>query len=153
MGQFIEFKVTSPDRLPQLQAAFNELKKDKNADNFRPDAEWPRLFDSLAKGHFDWPTPDERQRWLLESQHHCVIATPTENACGQQWNFFAMIDAFREGDYELQSCELVAPDKGRLEFFSFGYPFGGVGCMVALVESFGFTITGIDDGTGYLNLA
>ena len=48
-------------------------------------------------------------------------------------------------------ANVVSPDKGRLEFYSFGYPFGGVGCMIALIECFGFTIKSIDDGTGCLS--
>lgn len=149
MSEFIEFKVDAGHRFKQLQAAFNELKIDKDADAFRPDAEWPELFDSQAMGHFCWPTPEMRMRWVNESQRHCIIETPTESASGLRWDFFSMIDAFRNGDYELRSCELISSDKGRLEFYAFGYPYGGVGCMVALIESFGFKITGIDDGTGF----
>ena len=60
-----------------------------------------------------------------------------------------MIDAFQNGEYELRGCELAGPNNGRLEFFALAYPYGGVGCMVALIEAFGFKVSGIQDGTGY----
>ena len=37
----------------------------------------------------------------------------------------------------------------RLNFDALAYPYGGVGGLVALVEAFGFMVTGIEDGTGY----
>ena len=60
-----------------------------------------------------------------------------------------MIDAFEMGEYELVNCKVVGPGKGRLEFYALAYPYGGVGCMVALIEAFGFKTTGIEDGTGF----
>jgi len=104
-----------PDGLQRLQTVFAELKKDKNANAFRADAEWPKLFDSQASDHFEWRTPQERWQWLDQSARRSSVEVPTENAAGRRWDFFAIIDAFRSGDCELQSCELVRPGRGRLE--------------------------------------
>jgi len=149
MNEFVEFTVNNRERFERLRNVFLELKKEKDADQFRPEIEWPQFFDDQALDHFYWPTPEERSRWLKETQHRPILITPTEMTSGLRWDFFSMIDAFRNGEYELRSCELVGPVSGRLEFFALAYPYGGVGSMVALIEAFGFTITGIQDGTGY----
>ncbi len=58
------------------------------------------------------------------------------------------MDAFVNGEYNLVSCELTDDGTARLNFDTLAYPYGGVGCMVALVEAFGGVVTGIEDGTG-----
>lgn len=149
MSEYIEFEVSDPERFERLKAVFLELKKDKDADDFRPDEEWPKLFDEESLDFFYWPTSAERAQWLNDMSYRPILITPTEETQGQQWDFFSMIDAFRNGEYELQQCEMESPGNGKLEFYSFAYPYGGVGCMVALIESCGFRVTGIEDGTGY----
>lgn len=69
---------------------------------------------------------------------------------GRHWDFFSMIDSYQNSECQLQRCEIVGEGKGRLEFHAFAYPYGGVGWMVALIEAFGFKVTGIEDGTGYV---
>ena len=149
MSEYIEFDVNNSKRFERLKTVFLELKKDKDADAFRPDEEWPKLFDDEALDSFYWPTPEKRAQWLTDVRHRPIRITPTEETKGQRWDFFSMIDAFANGEYELQRCEMASPGKGKLEFYSFAYPYGGVGCMVALIEAFGFTVTGIEDGTGF----
>ena len=149
MSEFIAFAVNNREQFEHLRNVFLELKKDKDADQFRAEVEWPKYFDDQALDNFYWPTHEERSRWLKEAQHRPIRITPTEMATGLRRDFFSMIDAFQNGEYELRSCELVGLDNGRLDFFALAYPYGGVGCMVALIEAFGLKITGIQDGTGY----
>jgi hypothetical protein len=96
------------------------------------------------------PSPQERRDWLGVRRNTPITVTPTERTSGRRWDLLAMIDAFADGEYELRSCEMVGDGRARLEFDSFAYPYGGVGCMVALVEAFGFRVVGIDDGTGHV---
>lgn len=42
--------------------------------------------------------------------------------------------------------------EARLNFDALAYPCGGVGCLVALVETFGGGVTGIEDGAGLVRL-
>jgi hypothetical protein len=62
-----------------------------------------------------------------------------------------MIDCFMNGEYELIACRLIDANIGVLEFFPFSYPYGGTGCMKALIEAFDFKIVGQDDGTEYIS--
>ena len=79
-----------------------------------------------------------------------IAITPTDQAMGLTWDFDSLIDAFVNGEYNLLSCEMTDDRKARLCFYALAYPYGGVGCMVALVEAFGGVVTGIDDGTGFV---
>ena len=77
----------------------------------------------------------------LPKRHSPEILTP-------QWDFVSMLDEFWNGDYDLIA---IRPQATRyaLEFNPHGYPFGGIGSLVALVECFGDRVVGVDDGTGY----
>src|SRR5215469_14995678 len=55
------------------------------------------------------------------------------------------------GEYELISCSLWTPDTGVLEFSPFAFPYGGTGCMKALIEACDGEVIGEDDGTGYVS--
>jgi hypothetical protein len=78
------------------------------------------------------------------------VETPTEDAAGLRWDFDSMIWSIMEAEYDLLGCERVVGGAARLNFQALAYPYGGVGGLVALVEVFGFVVTGIEDGTGYV---
>jgi len=122
--EFVEFEVDDRAKFEALRRIFSELKRDKDADEFREDDQWLPMLDDEAKSYFD------------NGQ-----APP-----GTRWDFLSMIDAFRNGEYELRTCDLVQPGKARMSFFALAYPYGGVGCMVALAEAFGFRVTLVHDG-------
>ena len=149
-GEFIEFEVNDPQRFNLLRAVFSELKKDKDADDFRPDEAWPQLFDDKALAQFSWHSPEDLQRRMYDLRHRPTLETPTESTVGQQWDFVSMVDSYKNSECELKRCAMVGEGKGRLEFNALAYPYGGVGWMVALIEAFGFKVTGIEDGTGFV---
>lgn len=66
-----------------------------------------------------------------------------------QWQLESMLEAFWNGDYELVGvCQ-----EGMRHFVAFnphGYPYGGTGSLIALVECFGHRVVGVDDGTGFV---
>ena len=70
----------------------------------------------------------------------------TDPALQTGWDFGSMFDAFRNGDYDLLDCRLIAPGRARIEFDPHGWPYGGKGCMKALAESFGFRVVGESEG-------
>jgi hypothetical protein len=150
VSEYIEFSIPSPERFTALQRVFVELKHDKDADDWRPNEELIRFFDAESLRHFYWPADDVRRQRLEDLRTRPVIETPTERSPGLTWDFDSLIDAFVNGEYNLLSCEMTKDRKSRLTFDSLAYPYGGVGCMVALVEVFGGVVTGIDDGTGFV---
>lgn len=136
---FIEFVVDNQNRFESLCRVFNALKHDKQnqlasedegekEQAFRGDDEWLEFFDVEAKSHFRRSNLDRDKSWSLPS----------------------LIFAFQNGEYELVACRMVSSRKARLEFYPFAFPYGGTGCMKALIEAFGFPIAGENDGTGYV---
>jgi hypothetical protein len=153
MPEFVEFSVHSRERLRDLQRVVLELQREKTADRRRSVEELEALFDADAASHFLRPTGPERARRRRDLATRPVIVTPTEQTVGLRWDLDSLVHAVMEGEYELLRCEPADAGKARLEFRALAYPYGGVGALVALVEAFGFTVTGIDDGTGYRPVA
>jgi hypothetical protein len=147
---FVEFQANDRKQFDTLCRVFNEIKKDKDSDSWRNDEDWLSFFDNEALSHFWCPTQEEAaehfRRWF---------ATPVEQrwtdpSLETPWDFESMFDAFKNGEYQLIACRMISADRARLEFDPFGYPYGGTGCIKALVESFGFAIVAEDDGVEYV---
>jgi hypothetical protein len=151
MSEFVEFLISSPERFSALQRVFAELKHDKDANDWRSTEELLEFFDTESRGHFFWPPDDVRIQLLEDLKTRPILEIPTEQASGQTWDFDSLEDAFVNGEYNLLSCEIVGEGKARLNFYALAYPYGGVGCMVALIEVFSGVVTGIEDGTGFVN--
>ncbi len=151
MSQFVEFSIQSPERFAALQRVFAELKHDKDANDWRSSDELVKFFDSEALRHLFWPADDVRRQRLEDLRTRPIIETPTERSTGLTWDFDSLIDAFVNGEYNLISCEMTKNRMPRFAFDALAYPYGGVGCMVALVEIFAGVVTGIEDGTGFVD--
>lgn len=151
MSEFIEFSIPSQERFTSLRRVFTELKHDKDAETWRPSDELLDLFDAEALSHFYWPPDDVRRRRLEHLRSRPIAETSTEQTTGQTWDFDSLIDAFVNGEYNLLSCEMTDQSEARLGFYALAYPYGGVGCMVGLIEAFDGIVTGIEDGTGFVS--
>jgi hypothetical protein len=58
------------------------------------------------------------------------------------WDFGSMIEAFHKGVYNLLRITRTSDNTGALRFEALAYPYGGTGCMRALIECFGRIVTG-----------
>jgi hypothetical protein len=146
LSEYVEFSVHDKDRFASLCKVFDALKSDKESGSFRNDDEWRALFDSESLSHFWWPTNEELDAFTKKWEAMPWQERATSPELQTSWDFDSMIDAFKDGEYELQSCRMVAPDKARFEFFALAWPYGGTACMKALLEAFGFKVTAEDDG-------
>ena len=167
---FIEFRVTDQERFHVLCQAFEILKHEKlqylevvfgeeddEAENNREQT-LQRLvntlfdvFDERALAHFWWPSRQELHAYVNQWQATPVPQRFTDPTLEHPWDFESMVDCFLNGEYELVSCSLWTPDTGVLEFSPFAFPYGGTGCMKALIEAFDGEVIGEDDGTGYVS--
>jgi hypothetical protein len=139
----IAFTLTDSERFARLEAVFNALREGKSGEfTDAANPHWRTFFDEVALKHFWWPTPEERLDWQLRWQSTPVDRRHTDPALKHAWDFASMIDAFYHGDYDLIALDRTSPNTGRLRFDPHGYPFGGTGCMHALIECSGGTITG-----------
>jgi hypothetical protein len=145
-NEYLEFTVGDMQLFDELVAFFTQLKFDKDHAEIQDPADYLPFIDNAAWDFFWWPTNAEYDEWLK-----AWYATPaperwTAEHLKHPWMFEAMIDALKNGEYILQQCHLIVPNTARLEFYALAYPYGGVGCMQALIEAFGCTVTEISDG-------
>jgi len=134
---YLEFELPEPARLERLVRVFDGLKRAKEDDAWPAVQTWLELFDDAAKATFWWPTADELSAWQAK-----WFSTPVESRLADPnletpWDFKSMIGAFQDGDYALVACRAVDARLGRLEFDPHGAPYGGTGCMRALIDAFG----------------
>jgi hypothetical protein len=153
MSEYIEFSVDSDARLKKLQTVVAVLQAQKRGQPRKSTAELEAIFGSDALAHFDRPGAAAREQRRHDLETKPVVELPTENAAGARWDFDSMIHSIMDGDYDILGCDRVDGDTARLNIYADAYPYGGVGGLVAVVEAFGFRVTGIDDGTGYIRVS
>lgn len=152
---FVEFGVDDWGRFEALSRVFNALKQDKekqivamdngtSAEVFRKDSEWVSLFDQEARSHFQWRTEDLPGRPAQEN---------SDSGRKSSWSLLSMIEAFKNGEYELIACQPRSANKARFEFDPLGFPYGGTECMKVLIEAFGFRVLSENDGAHYYEYA
>ena len=139
----VQFSLASEDRFEMLNAVVLALR-DAKAGEFTDAADpyWKTLFDDDALKSFWWPTPEELADWQRRWQSTAPDKRLKDPKLKTPWDFASMIDAFESGDYDLVELRLLDDGSGQLLFDPHGFPFGGTGCMHALIESFGGTVTG-----------
>ncbi|MGC4005744.1 MAG: hypothetical protein QM811_22535 [Pirellulales bacterium] len=127
----------------RLVTVFDALRAAKLADDWRDDEYWLGFFDTEARSRFWWPTPTELKDWNQRWFSTPVPQRFTDPSLVVPWDFGSMIDAFRAGDYDLLECERISPLAGRFVFDPHNWPYGGTGCMRALIEAFGHRVTAV----------
>lgn len=73
-----------------------------------------------------------------------VIPEPGEQL-SKTWDFHSLVDCLHSGDYAVLGLELCGDSTAELQVFPYGYPYGGVGPLIALAEGFGFVILGVNE--------
>jgi hypothetical protein len=141
----VQFLINDERRFGELSALYAEIRRDKDARRFRDPVEWAALVPDAVKAGFDWPTPEERARWL-GVRNSTPIAVPDPNQqLGERWDFYRVFESFEDGDYAVLGCERVSGSVGELRIDPYGYPYGGVGPLIALAEAFGFEVLGVNE--------
>jgi hypothetical protein len=141
----VRFAVDDSQRFEALRLLYAEVKRDKDAGQFRDPAEWVRLVPDEVKGRFSWPTPEERAHWL-GIRNSTVIAIPDPSQqLGAEWDFYRVFEAIEESEYDVLDCVLAEPGVGELRINPHAYPYGGVGPLIALAEGYGFTVLGVNE--------
>lgn len=167
---FLKFRVTDQERFYMLTQAFETLKHEKSKylaglakddgtlDNSHHEQTLCKLvevlfdlFDERALAHFWWPSKQECQDYWQRWSATPVPQRFTDPKLKTPWDFASMVDSFLNGEYELLSCRLLTSDTGVIEFLPFSFPYGGTGCMKALIEALDLQVIGEDDGTGYVS--
>jgi hypothetical protein len=142
--EFTPFSAEALQRTEDILALIADMKREVQ------DVDEERISELLtpAEKAFFWdPEPLELEEW---NQHW--KATPVDVRLSPamvipQWTLESMYEAFWEGDYEFIGI-LAEDGKHFLAFEPYGYPYGGISSMIALLECFGHRVIAYDDGTG-----
>lgn len=139
----VNFELADSIRFGMLQRVFDALRDAKTNDAIDADDEsWRSYFDDTALSHFWNPTPDELADWTRRWQATPVDKRFTDPTLKTPWDFPSMIEAFHNGEYILLRLIRTSENAGSLQFEALACPYGGTGCMHALIECFGGTVTG-----------
>jgi hypothetical protein len=141
----VRFSTNNTRRFEQIRSLFLEVKRDKDVGVFRDPSEWANHVPDAVKGSFDWPTEEELEHWLSIRHTTVVMISNPSEQLGDKWNFFAVFGAIEDGDYDLLECVQTENLTAEMRIYPHGYPYGGVGPFIALVEAFGFTILGVNE--------
>ena len=141
----VRFEVDDPDRFETLRSLYAEVRRDKDAGQFRDPAEWVRLVPDEVKARFSWPTSAERRHWL-NIRNSAVIAVPDPSRqLGRSGTSTACSRPSKRASTTCSDCVLVKPGVAELRINPHAYPYGGVGPLIALAEAFGFTVLGVNE--------
>lgn len=140
----IRFRVSDQNRFESLRQLFYKLKADKENDSFDPQ-EWPALVPEEVKPNFDWPTDEDRQKWLSVRNSTVICYGDPADDLSTRWDFFRVFESIEEGEYSLISCELIEERVAEIHIDPEAYPYGGVDPMIALAEAFGFFLLGVNE--------
>jgi hypothetical protein len=139
----IRFSVTNQTQFASLVVLFDRLKLDKVAGVEGTPEAWSALVPEDVRRHFGVPNDEARQRRIAD-RPPIIIREPSEQL-GATWDFYRVFESIEEGDYDLLACEMVAPNTAEIHINPHGYPYGGVGPFIALAESYGFHILGVNE--------
>lgn len=141
----VQFAVQDLTRLKALTRLFEEVKRDKDAGALRDPNAWLDLIPDEVKLAFDWPTKEDREYWLnVRNTTPIWVPEPSEQI-GERWDFYRIWEAIEDGDYDILGCVTVADRIAEVQIDPHGYPYGGVGPVIALVEAFGFVVLGVNE--------
>lgn len=139
----VNFKLADSNRFGMLQRVFDALRDAKNDDAIdADDKSWRSYFDDDALSHFWNPTPGELADWTRRWQATPAEKRFTDPTLQTPWDFESMIEAFQNGEYNLSRVVRTSENTGAVQFEALAFPYGGTGCLHALIESFGGTVTG-----------
>lgn len=140
MADALLFKLDG-ERFARLKLLVDALAAAKASDEFRDDEYWLAFLDADARSAFWWPTEAEVADWSER-----WFSVPAEERLARAdlqmpWTFGSLVDAVRNGDYNLLGCSLTSDGQGAISFEPRGFPYGGTGWMRAAVEAFGGSVT------------
>ena len=134
---YIEFDFQVDEYFDDLFLVFEHIKTIRNNNQPQEDVFWLKSFPDYSLKHFYFLLTDLRPDFETAQEGEFT------------WHFYSLIELLQaDYDIEYKSCSKVDTNKGRLEYYPWGYPYGGITGLITFVKSFNCTPTIIDDGTG-----
>lgn len=131
---FIEFDFSEDKNFNDLLSVFEKFKEAKNNKQPQEDEFWLNSFPDYALQYYNYSETDIK------------LNTNEEDFT---WNFDALIELLQTNiEAEYRECFKINITKGRLEYYPWSYPYGGIDGLLTLVRAFNCKPTLFDDGTG-----
>lgn len=142
----IQFRINNQRRFDELASLWAQIKHDKDTGTFRSPSDWAKLIPDAVKANFRWPTAQARSHWKTIRHSSITAVASPQHQLSQQWDFDRIFESIEESCYEVLGCERVLDSVGELQINpNDGYPYGGVGPLIALAEGFGFEVLGVNE--------
>lgn len=136
-NEYIEFEMNNIDKFNDLTKLLDLISISKKNGDYKSDKYWLNKFPHYTLKHYYFADSDLAPE--LEIQ----------NIDEGTWHFYTMVEHLVENiDIEFMECKIIGKDKGRLEFYACGYPYGGITGLTMFLKSFDFKATEIDEGGG-----
>ena len=139
--EFIEFNIKDRSKFEDFLRVYKLISESKINEDSKPDAYWIKIFPEYSIKHFFFRDTDLQPKF------------ETANSDDGIWHFYSMTEHLIENlDVELRECSLINDSKGRLEFYAYGYPYGGITGLTMLLNSFDCKASKMCDGGGLYNV-
>ena len=141
INEYIEFDILKMQNFEDMTRVFKSIKEAKELEIPKGDKFWLENFPKycLEKFYFD--------------ENDIKPDFKTAKLSKNVWHFYSLIDLL-EVNYEIEyiDCLLINPNKGKLMFNAYSFPYGGTDGLITFLKSFDFVPTRMDDGTEEINI-
>lgn len=136
-NEYIEFEINNVDKFNDLIKLISLISESKKSGDYKTDKYWLDRFPNYALRHYYFTESDLKPEFKTNEQTNGT------------WHFYSMIEHLIENiEVEILGCKNVTEKIGRLDFYAFSYPYGGITGLTIFLKSFGFKAIKIDDGGG-----
>ncbi|MEP0266867.1 hypothetical protein [Dokdonia sp.] len=136
-NEYIEFEINNVAKFHDLAKLLDLISESKKSGDYKTDNYWLDKFPDYTLEHY----------YFSESDLKPEFQTSTSD--GGTWHFYSMTQHLVKNiEIDFLKCKNIGDGKGRLEFYAYAYPYGGITGLTMLLNSFGFKVTEIDDGGG-----
>ncbi|WP_431263260.1 hypothetical protein ACQ859_25150 [Roseateles chitinivorans] len=145
-GCFVEFDPLDDARAERAIDVMNHVAMLKR-NGVLDEASMALELSDADRAFFRVLTPEEWHEWNefwfstpLPQRHSPTMPSPG-------WDFASMVEAIADAEFDITGVR-TERDSFYLTFEPQSYPFGGTGCLVALLECLGNKVLSVNDGTG-----
>ena len=139
--EYIEFDIPKNQNFEDMKHVFKLIKEAKELEKPKGDRFWLENFPNYSLEKFYFTENDIKPNFKTAKLNKNI------------WHFYSLIELM-EVNYEIEyiDCLLIKPNKGKLIFSAYSYPYGGTDGLITFIKSFDCLPTRMDDGTEEINI-
>jgi hypothetical protein len=141
INEYIEFYIPKTQNFEDMERVFKLIKEAKELEKPKGDKFWLENFPKYCLQKFYFAENDIKPDFKTAKLNKNV------------WHFYSLIELL-EVNYEIEyiDCLLINPNKGKLIFNAYSFPYGGTDGLITFIKSFDCIPTRMDDGTEEINI-